>query len=72
MMLNFGHCQGCLTVETHLPAFTLPSHLILPVCLQVDYVPIQVLSGDQELEVLAEASGFVAEGTEQSKEISLN
>ncbi|KAJ1298942.1 hypothetical protein BS78_01G492700 [Paspalum vaginatum] len=29
----------------------------------------KVLSGDQELEVLAEASGFVAEDTEQSKEI---
>jgi butyrate kinase len=46
--------------------------LILLICLQVDYVPIQVLSGDQELEVLAEASGFVAEDTEQSKEISQN
>ncbi|KAG2543724.1 thiol-disulfide oxidoreductase LTO1-like [Panicum virgatum] len=32
----------------------------------------KVLSGDQELEVLAEASGFVAEGTEQSKEIAPN
>lgn len=72
MILNFGHCQGCLTVETHLPAFTLPSHLILLICLHVDYVSIQVLSGDQELEVLAEASGFVTEGTEQSKEISQN
>ncbi|KAG0552942.1 hypothetical protein BDA96_01G551900 [Sorghum bicolor] len=32
----------------------------------------KVLSGDQELEVLAEASSFVAEGTEQSTEISPN
>ncbi|XP_066359445.1 thiol-disulfide oxidoreductase LTO1-like [Miscanthus floridulus] len=32
----------------------------------------KVLSGDQELEVLAEASGFVAEGTEQSTEILPN
>ncbi|CAL4912413.1 unnamed protein product [Urochloa decumbens] len=32
----------------------------------------KVLSGDQELEVLAEASGFVAEGTEQSKETAPN
>jgi len=40
--------------------------------LQIESVPTQVLSGDQELEVLAEASGFVAEGTEQSKEIAPN
>ena len=51
---------------------TLPSDLILLICLQIESVPTQVLSGDQELEVLAEASGFVAEGTEQSKEIAPN
>jgi len=50
----------------------LPSDLILLICLQIESVPTQVLSGDQELEVLAEASGFVAEGTEQSKEIAPN
>lgn len=32
----------------------------------------KILSGDQELEVLAEASGFVGEGTEQPKGISQN
>jgi hypothetical protein len=46
--------------------------LIILICLQVDYVPFQILSGDQELEVLAEASGFVGEGTEQPKGISQN
>jgi hypothetical protein len=58
--------------DTYLSAFTLPSDLIRPICLRVDSVPFQVLSGDQELEVLAEASGFAAEGTEQSKEILPN
>lgn len=73
MMPTFSHCRGCFA--SHLEEAqqsNFPSALILPICLQVDSVHIQVLSGDQELEVLAEASGFVAESTEQPKEIAPN